>query len=125
MGSNPINLALRFLLELCAFASASIWGWKFTDGGLRFVLAIGTPVLLAVIWGTFAVPNDPSRSGKTLIVTSGVARLVIEFSFFAFTTWALYDIGLEKIGLIFGIIVILHYLISYDRIFWLLSKKQN
>jgi len=125
MGSNPINLVLRFLLELCALASASIWGWKFTDGWLRLALVLGIPILLAVIWGTFAVPNDPSRSGKAPVATSGVTRLFIEFGVFAFAIWALYDIGLKKTGLIFGIIVVLHYLFSYDRISWLLSKKQK
>lgn len=125
MGSNPINLALRFLLELCALASASIWGWKFTDGWPRLVLAIGIPILFGIIWGIFAVPNDPSRSGKAPVVTSGIIRLVIEFGFFSFATWALYDIGFKKMALVFGIIVVLHYLLSYDRIFWLLSKKQQ
>jgi len=125
MGSNPINLALRFLLELCALASVSIWGWKFTDGWPRLVLAIGIPILFAIIWGIFAVPNDPSRSGKAPVVTSGIIRLVIEFGFFSFATWALYDIGFKKMAFIFGIIVVLHYLLSYDRIFWLLSKKQQ
>jgi len=121
MGSHPINLAIRFLLEMSALVSVGIWGWKHSDGWLHYVLAIGMPIILATIWGTFAVPGDPSRSGKTLIVTPGVLRFAIELSIFGFATWSLYDIGLNEISTAFGTIVLIHYIISYDRIKWLMS----
>jgi len=122
MGSHPINLIVRFLLEISALVSAGMWGWKQGDGWLRFLLAIGIPIVLATIWGTFAVPNDPSRSGRAPVVTPGVIRLLIELGFFAFATWSLYDIGLNNASWALGIIVVLHYLISYDRVRWLLSQ---
>ena len=121
MGSHSINLIIRFLLEISALGSAGIWGWKQSEGWIRFVLAIGIPIILASIWGVFAVPNDPSRSGNAPIVTHGVIRFAIELAFFAFATWSLYDMGLIKVSLAFGIIVVLHYIISYDRVIWLLS----
>lgn len=122
MGSHPINLGIRFILELCALASVGIWGWKQSDGWLKFILALGIPVLLAVIWGAFAVPDDPSRSGNAPIVTSGIIRLVLELGIFTFAIWSLYDIGFIKTSLVFGIIVAIHYLLSYDRIIWLISN---
>jgi hypothetical protein len=121
MGSHPINLALRFLLEMVALLSVGMWGWKQSDGWLRFVLMIGIPVVLAAIWGTFAVPDDPSRSGHAPVVTPGAVRLVIELGIFAFATWSLYDIGLLKWSMALGIVVVLHYAASYDRIIWLLA----
>ena len=120
MGSHPVNLAVRFLLEISGLLSLGVWGWKQSDGWLRFVFAIGIPVLFAVIWGTFAVPDDPSRSGKAPVITPGIIRLVIELGFFACATWALYDVGYNKLCIAFGSIVVLHYLISYDRIKWLI-----
>ena len=63
MGSHPINLALRFLLELSALFAMGVWGWRYSEGWLRFVLALSIPIIAAVLWGTFAVPDDPSRSG--------------------------------------------------------------
>jgi hypothetical protein len=120
MGSHPINLAFRFLLEISALVLVGIWGWKQSDEWLQYILAIGLPIILAAIWGTFAVPGDPSRSGKTLIATPGVIRLVIELGIFAFAIWSLYDIGLNKMGFAFGVIVLIHYIVSYDRIEWLL-----
>jgi len=121
MGSHPINLIIRFLLEIIALMSVGMWGWKQSEGWLRFVLAIGIPIILAAIWGTFAVPDDPSRSGTAPIVTPGFIRLVIELGFFALATWALYDMGSIKLSLALGIIVVLHYVVSYDRIIWLIS----
>jgi hypothetical protein len=121
MGAHPINLAVRFLLEMSGLVSLGIWGWKQSDGWLRFVLAIGIPIIFATIWGIFAVPDDPSRSGKALIVTPGIFRLIIEIGFFACAIWSLYDLGFNKVSMAFGIIVVLHYMISYDRIKWLIS----
>jgi hypothetical protein len=122
MGSHPINLTVRFLLEIAALVSTGLWGWKQSDGWLRFILAIGIPIVLAAIWGTFAVPDDPSRSGSAPIITPGIIRFAIEIGIFTFATWTLYDLGLTKLSLALGITVILHYLISYDRILWLMSQ---
>lgn len=121
MGTHPINLFIRFLLELAALTAVGMWGWKQSDGWLRFVLAVGIPIILAAIWGTFAVPDDPSRSGAAPIVTPGLGRLFIELAFFAIATWALYNMGMHKWSLIFGLVVVLHYIVSYDRVLWLLS----
>lgn len=120
MGSHPINLFVRFLLELVALMAFGIWGWKQTDGMASLLLAIGLPLLMAAIWGVFAVPNDPSRSGKAPIVTPGVIRLLLELVFFAFSVWCFKDLGLTRISSIYGIIVVIHYIASYDRIQWLL-----
>jgi hypothetical protein len=123
MGSHPINLAFRFILELTALISAGMWGWRQTEGWLQIALALGIPILLAAIWGIFAVPNDPSRSGAAPVKTPGIIRLMIELVFFAFATWFFYDMGFLRISLLFCIMVIVHYSISYDRIMWLISKK--
>jgi len=121
MGTHPLNLGLRFILEIAALVATGMWGWRQTDSWLRFILALGIPILLAVIWGTFAVPDDPSRSGNALIVTPGLIRLIIEIAFFAFATWSLYTIGYRNPAMIFAGIVVVHYLMSYDRISWLLA----
>ena len=122
MGSHPINLAIRFLLEIMALVSVGMWGWKQHEGWFRWLLTIGFPILLAITWVTFAVPNDPSRSGSAPIVTPGVVRLALELGIFAFAAWALNNIGLTKSSWIFGSIVVLHYVASYDRIMWLISQ---
>jgi hypothetical protein len=122
MGSHPINLVFRFLLEVCVLVAVGFWGWYQGDGWLRFIFGFGLPILFAAIWGTFNVPNDPSRSGKAPIVTRGFIRLALELTIFALATWALYDVGSTKMSLTFGALVAVHYALSYDRIKWLLSK---
>jgi len=69
---NPINLFVRFVLELSALIVVGIWGYRLSDGWTKYLLAIGLPLIMAAIWGIFAVPNDPSRSGNTVIVTPGI-----------------------------------------------------
>ena len=121
LSSHPVNLALRFLLEITALISSGIWGWNQGEGWFRYVLAIGIPVIFAVIWGVFAVPNDPSRSGSAPVITPGIIRIIIEIAILGFGAWALYTLNYPIAGIIFGLILILHYIISWDRIIWLIS----
>lgn len=122
MAHNPINLGVRFLLELAGLAAMAYWGRQQSDGLLRFVLAIGIPVLAAALWGTFAVPGDRSRSGGAPVPVPGIVRLILELAFFAFAVWALYDAGLVTSSIGTGIVVVLHYAVSYDRVGWLLRQ---
>jgi len=122
MGSNPINLGFRFFLEITALFIYGYWGWHASTGPLRFLLALGLPLAAAVIWGTFAVPDDPSRSGKAPIPIPGVLRLLLEIVFFSLAVFLLIASGKEGLGWIFAAAVFIHYLLSYDRIFWLLKQ---
>ena len=122
MGTHPANLLLRFLLELAALIAMGFWGWKQGEGIYRYILALGIPLLLAAAWGTFAVPDDPSRSGAAPVVTPGIIRLILELAFFGFATWALYAIQQPRLSLALGLLIVLHYGLSYDRILWLLRQ---
>ena len=123
MGNHPFNLALRFILEMVALASVAIWGWTQHQGLLRYALVIGLPLTFALIWGIFAVPGDPSRSGKTVIKTKGLIRLILELVLFGLAVLAFYTSELETYAFVFGILILLHYLISYDRMAWLIRQK--
>ena len=122
MGSNPINLAIRFILEITALVSMGAWGWRQGEGAVSIVLGVGIPLIAAAMWGTFAVPDDPSRSGKAPVPVPGIVRLVLELAFFGFGAWALYHIGYTTWGVVMGVVVLIHYIVSYDRIKWLLSR---
>lgn len=122
MGSHPINLTIRFLLELAALASMGVWGWRQSNNWLQYVLAFGIPLLAAIVWGVFAVPDDPSRSGNAPVPVQGIIRLIIELAIFGFAIWMLYNTGYSKLSLIMGILVVVHYIVSFDRVHWLLSK---
>ena len=99
-----------------------LWGWRSSEGWPRFVLAALIPLTAATLWGTFAVPGDPSRSGGAPIAVPGSLRLAIEAAIFAFGVWALTNTGFTRASLVFGILVVVHYAASYDRIAWLLNR---
>ena len=122
MGSNPINLAVRFILEMTGLVALGWWGWNQGEGVLRFMLALGIPFLAAVIWGTFAVPDDPSRSGEARVPVPGIVRLVLELAFFIAATLSLFAVGVTTLGWIYGIAVLIHYVVSYDRVMWLVRQ---
>jgi hypothetical protein len=122
MGNHPINLVIRFLLELMALAALGMWGWHLRDDGFRIVAAVTIPLVAAAIWGVFAVPDDPSRSGAAPIPVPGLLRLAVEVAFFISATLALYALGFGALAATFGTAVAIHYLLSYDRIRWLATR---
>lgn len=120
MADNPLNLALRFLLELAILAALACWGWSHGEGAMRWVLAIGSPLAAAILWGVFRVPND---GGPPVITVPGPARLLLEALLFGLAIWGLALSGHQTLALIFGAVTVAHYAISYDRTLRLLRGK--
>jgi len=77
---------------------------------------------MSIVWGCFAVPNDPSRSGQTIVPINGLLRLAIEIIIFGIGAWFLYRSNLMVVSWFFALTVIVHYIISYDRISWLIQQ---
>jgi hypothetical protein len=119
---NTINLAVRFILEMSGLITLGVWGWDKGDGSSKFMLALGTPIIAATIWGVFAVLDDPSRSGNAPIIVPGVIRLIIELTFFVLVIWALFVMRHSMLGCLFGVLVVIHYLVLYERVSWLLQQ---
>ncbi len=122
MSHNPINLLVRFLLELAALFALGYWGWTQFDGILRFIVTIGAPLIAGWAWGVFRIPND---GGAPSVQVSGLIRLLIEAVFFGSATWGLFNAGAIQWGNIFGVIVLAHYIISYDRVIHMLRYNEG
>lgn len=122
MSNSSINLLLRFLLELTGLVALGIWGWQVGENSYKYMLAIGVPVVAAIVWGIFNVPGDPSRSGNAPVIVSGIIRLIIELVFFSLVTWALFYMQEPMTGWVFVLLVVIHYLASYQRTHWLLKQ---
>lgn len=120
MAEHPINLALRFILEIAALIALGYWGWMANEGVLRYALAISLPIAAAVLWATFRVTGE-AGADQPIFAVPGVVRLLMEVAFFSFAVWGLYQAGAASTAWILGGIVLVHYLISYDRIWWLLQ----
>jgi hypothetical protein len=76
----------------------------------------------AALWGTFAVRDDPSRSGWAPVPTPGVLRLLLELGSFAAAAIALVASQRVTLGLVLAAVTLVHYAASYDRILWLLKR---
>lgn len=120
MSHHPLNLAVRFLLELAALGCMGFWGWNQSHGIARYMLAVGVPLLAAVMWGVFRKPGDASSSGEAPVKTPGTVRLMLELVFFGFATWTLWNLAYVILAVILGTLIFVHYALSYDRIQWLI-----
>lgn len=122
MGQHPLNLALRFTLEMAALISIGYWGWVQHEGVLRVGLAISLPLVAAVLWAVFRVPGDRSGGGEPIVAIPGILRLLLELALFAVAAWGLYEARATNVAWILSAVVLFHYLISYDRVWWLLHQ---
>lgn len=122
MSQNLANLALRLLLELAALGGVAVFGWRSGEGPVRLLFAILFPLIAALLWGVFRVPGDASASGGAVVAVPGPIRLVLELSLFAIASAGLYLTGSELLGLTLAALALFHYLLSYDRVLWLLKS---
>jgi hypothetical protein len=101
------NLALRFLLELCALVALGYWGFK-TGGGLlaKIVLGISAPLVAAVVWGVFVSPQAPVR-------LPGVLVLILQVLVFGSAAAALVATGHRTLALAFAVIVVINAVLMY------------
>ncbi|WP_035097994.1 YrdB family protein [Anoxybacteroides tepidamans] len=102
-----LNLALRFILEVCALVSFSYWGFQSDKSfPIKLVLGIGTPLLIALIWGIFGSPS-------ARIPLRGFARILLELFIFGLAAIALYASGKPILAMIFAFLVLINRIIMY------------
>lgn len=119
---NTLNLGVRFILELVALIALALWGANQAEGLSGVMLAIIIPATGAWVWGTFRVPDDPSNNGHAPIQIPGILRLLLELSLFVLAFFALISTNhtLWAVGLISAVVI--HYVISFNRIKWLIRQ---
>ncbi|MDX1614694.1 MAG: DUF2568 domain-containing protein [Candidatus Promineifilaceae bacterium] len=120
MSNHPANLALRFLLELAALGGLAYWGWTEHQGPVRWLLGVGLPFSAAIVWGAFRVPAD---HGKGLVAVPGWLRLLLEAVVLGGAVAALALAGATTAARLLGAALIIHYLVSWDRIRLLLRAR--
>src|SRR5882757_5215824 len=100
------NLGLAFLVELAGLGSFAWWGWRAGDGTVvRLLLAIGLPVIAAVVWGLFAAPT--AKYG------SPVLTAVVKIAFFGLAGLALWSLDHRILGIAFVVVVAANLLIIH------------
>jgi len=99
-----------------------MYGALLVQGWASIVLAFLIPFSLAVVWGVFNVPNDPSRSGNAPVVVPGLIRLILELVVFGFGVFCLHSVDFTMEAFIYSLFIMGHYLFSYNRILWLIKQ---
>lgn len=120
MNTHPLNLTVRFLLEIVMLVALGCWGWHLGSHWLGYLLAAAFPLAAATLWGIFRIPNDPKPAP---IAIPGVVRLLLELTLFGLAVYGLYAIGHPQPGMWLAIVVIVHYIVSYDRTIVMLKNK--
>jgi hypothetical protein len=95
------DLALAFLLELCALAALGYWGvWVGGEPVTKVALGLGAPLFGAILWGLFAAPRAPV---SVPLVGTGVKLLV-----FGSAALALYATGHRILAIAFAVLVVVN-----------------
>jgi hypothetical protein len=98
------NLGLLFLVELAGLAIFGWWGWNARGStALRLVLAVGLPLIAAVLWGLFAAP--------TANYGSPVVTAVVKIAFFGLSGLALWTHDHHLLATAFVLVVAANMLI--------------
>jgi hypothetical protein len=98
---KPLNLALKFLLELAALASFAIWGAHVGSGATAVILAIVTPLLFVLLWGRFAAPRSSRRQSRN-------TRIPFELTIFLLAASGLLSAGHAIAAAVFAALVVLN-----------------
>jgi hypothetical protein len=99
---KSINLAVRFLLELCLLVAVGYWGFHTGRGAIaKIVLGIGVPLLVAVVWGAFLAPRAARRLHEPW-------RVLLEVALFGLATAGLIAAGRPALAWILALAFVLN-----------------
>ncbi len=110
-GLPGINAGLSFLLEISMLASLGFWGLKTGENWMmKALLGLGTPALVAVVWGIYCAPKAATRlQGWPLagleIILLGAGAAALHFS------------GQTRLGATYALLLVI------NRILWIAWKQ--
>lgn len=98
---------ILFLLELFALIAFMYWGFQIDKGMLiKVMFGIGTPVIVALIWGTFIAP-------KASFPVSVPARMLLQLIIFGLAAMALYYSKKSMLAILFFVVVLITMTLIY------------
>jgi len=116
------QLAIRFALELASLVAIGRYAGGLFRGVWAYAAAWGVPIVIALLWATFAVKGDPSRSGGAPVPIPGLLRLALEMAVFLGGAAALAARNNRVALAIFMAAFILHHAMTTGRLAWLLRQ---
>jgi Protein of unknown function (DUF2568) len=103
---RPVNDGFRFLLEMSLLAALAYWGFHGRGGLTQWVLGLGAPLLLALIWGTIMAP-------KAKLQLTDPVRLAAEVVLFGAGVAALFAAGADGLAIAFAVCVAVHLALTF------------
>jgi hypothetical protein len=100
------NFVLRFLLELSALAAMAYWGFATASGATQWVLGLGAPLAVAVVWGLFVSP-------KRRFDLPHPARFAIELVVFAAAVLSLFAADQPVLAVVLAVLELVSGTINY------------
>ena len=122
---SPLNLGLRFALEMAALAgiylgTRHLMASTSSDGVAAPAVGILAVVGAVACWGLFNVEGDPSRSGQAPVAVAGWVRLCVELTVFSSGAVGLATSSTTS-SMVFGALCVVHLVASHRRLRWLLA----
>jgi len=81
-GAGWVGGTLIFIAELAMLVAIGYWAFHAFDGAVQWVVGLGVPLAVAVVWGLFfspkasvTMPKAAKLVGRTLILLAGPAAL--------------------------------------------------
>lgn len=107
---HAVNEGLAFLLELAALVLLAYWGFHAGSGAAaHWLLGLGAPALMIVVWGAFAAPR-----ARVKLPLAGV--MAVKVVVFGAATAAGYAAGWRAFSIAFGIVALANSLLAaFDR----------
>jgi hypothetical protein len=96
------NLALKFLVELCAFAAFAYWG--ATIGGsvaVNILVGVAAIGVAAGLWAIFAAPKSARRLPRN-------PRIAFELTVFALAVGALIAAGATTLAIMLAVAIVVN-----------------
>ena len=103
---GAVNDGFRFMLELAALAAVGYWGFQASGTVVRWVLGLGAPLALAVVWAAFIAPRASHRLEDPV-------RLPVELAVFGAAVAALAAAGRSSLSGALAIAIGLHLLLTF------------
>jgi len=104
---KQINLLVSFLLEVGLIILAGYWGFHQSENSiLKYILAIGVPSVIILLWGIWAAPKSKRRLKNPVRTTFKLAMMALAV-FFGYAT------GQPVLVVCFAVITILNVSLAY------------
>ncbi len=104
---KSINAGVAFLLELAMLAAFGYWGFYGDKStALKWILGIGIPIGVAILWGIFFAPRSIHR-------LNSVSGNLLSLFLFLLAAAALFYTGHHMLAIVFAVLAIINRLLIF------------